>query len=128
MGTIAMIKLTYCIRRRAELSPAAFHQHWREQHAPLVQKHAAAIGAKRYVQSHTVEAEGNALLRSSRGADEPFDGVAEVWWESMKAFNAALQTTAGREAAQALLDDERNFIDFARSSLFLTEEHCILSD
>ncbi len=122
-----MIKLSYCIRRRSDLSPDAFRTYWREQHAPLVEKHAAALRARRYVQSHTMEVEENELLRGSRGSDEAFDGIAEVWWESMEEFHAAVETIEGREAAQALLDDERNFIDFARSALFLTEEQPIFS-
>jgi hypothetical protein len=36
-----------------------------------------------------------------------------------------MATPEGQEAARALLADEREFIDLARSALFLTEEHPI---
>lgn len=118
-----MIKLTYCIRRRADVSPEEFRRHWLERHGPLVRRHAEAIGAVRYVQSHTLETELNDVLRGSRGAAPAYDGVTEVWWPSREALEAGLRTPEGQEAARALLEDERRFIDLAASSLFLTEEH-----
>jgi uncharacterized protein (TIGR02118 family) len=120
-----MIKLTYCVRRRSDLSGEAFREYWLERHAPLVKKHAAALRARRYVQSHTVDDATNDALRASRGAMEAFDGITEVWWDSREDLAAALGTPEGQIAGRELLEDERNFIDLARSSLFLTEEHPI---
>jgi len=118
-----MIKLVFCIHRRPELSADDFKRYWIEKHALLVKKHAARLGAKRYVQSHTLEDDTNAALRASRGALEAFDGIAEVWWDSRDALAAALSRPEGQAAGAELLEDEREFIDLARSSLFLTEEH-----
>jgi len=81
--------------------------------------------AVRYVQSHTLDSRWNGALAASRGAAPAYDGITEVWWESEAAFAAALATPEGQEAGRALLEDERAFIDFAASSLFLTEEHPI---
>lgn len=120
-----MIKLTYCIRRRADVAPEAFRRHWLERHGPLVRRHAAALRAVRYVQSHTLDTGLNEALRGSRGAAPAFDGITEVWWASREELEAALASPEGREAARALLEDEATFIDFAVSSLFLTEEHAI---
>lgn len=120
-----MIKLTYCVRRRADLSPEAFRSYWLEEHGPLVRRHAAALQATRYVQSHTLESPLNDVLRSSRGASSAYDGITEVWFDSPEALLAATASEAGQEAARRLLEDERNFIDLERSSLFLTEEHPI---
>lgn len=119
-----MIKLVYAIRRRTDLSPEAFRKRWLE-HAPLVARHAAAMRAVRYVQSHTLDSTWNAVLQASRGATPPYDGITEVWWKSEADFAAALATPAGQEAGRALLEDERDFIDLAASSLFVTEEHAI---
>jgi uncharacterized protein (TIGR02118 family) len=118
-----MIKLTYCIRRRADVEPRAFRRYWREHHAPLVQRHARALGAVRYVQSHTLDTQLNDALRASRGAAPAYDGLTEVWWGSRADLEAALASPEGREAGRALLEDEAAFIDLAGSSLFLTEEH-----
>ncbi len=120
-----MVKLVYCIRRRPDVSPEEFHRYWLEEHAPLVRSVADAIGATRYVQSHTVAPELNAFLRASRGADEPYDGITEIWWPSIDDLQANLQAAESQEAQQRLLDDESTFIDFARSALFLTEEHAV---
>jgi len=118
-----MVKLVYCIRRRKGMSAEEFRSYWREQHAPRVDRLAKALRARRYVQSHTLESDLNEALRASRGAGAPYDGVTEVWWESEDEFAAAMGSEDGVEAGRALLEDERSFIDFEGSSLFLTQEH-----
>jgi uncharacterized protein (TIGR02118 family) len=118
-----MLKLMFCLTRRPDLSRAEFQAHWRDVHAPLVRRHAAALGIVRYVQNHS-EPENPAFalarLRGSAGSD--FDGVAELWWHSRDSYAAAGQTPAGRAAGQALLEDEARFIDLARSPIFLVDE------
>lgn len=118
-----MLKLTYCLRRREDVSPEEFHRYWLEQHAPLVKSFQQTMHASRYVQSHTVDPEINEGLRASRGSAPAYDGITEVWWESREAFDQAMASEGGRQAALALLEDERKFIDFTASSLFMTEEH-----
>ncbi len=120
-----MIKLVYCVRKRAEISDGEFRRYWLDDHGPRVRGHAAAIGARRYVQSHTVDTEVNDALRASRGNKEPYDGITEVWFDSLESLVAGTQTPAGAAAAKDLLEDERHFIDLEASSLFLTEEHVI---
>ena len=41
-----MIKLVYCIRRRADGTPEEFHRYWLGEHGPLVRSVAEAIGAR----------------------------------------------------------------------------------
>lgn len=120
-----MIKLVYVIRRRAELSPEAFRKRWLEQHGPLVKSLAEAIGARRYVQSHTLDTPVNDALAEARGMGEPYDGITEVWWDSLDDLVAATQSPEGQAAMQRLVEDESEFIDFDRSSVFMTEEHSI---
>jgi len=119
-----MIKLVYCLRRLPHLSRAEFQHHWRQMHGPLVRERATALGIQRYIQVHTLDVPLNEGLRTSRGShDEPFDGVAELWWESTEALAEATATPEGRRAGLELLEDERRFIDFARSVIFVAEEH-----
>jgi uncharacterized protein (TIGR02118 family) len=120
-----MVKLVYCIRRRADVSSEEFHRYWLEEHAQLVRSVAGAIGAARYVQSHAATPELNELLRASRSADEPYDGITEMWWDSPADLEAAMQSADGQDAQRRLLEDEATFIDFARSSVFMTDEHMI---
>ena len=94
-----MVKLIFCLRRLPHLSREEFQNYWLETHGPLVRERAAAIGARRYVQLHTRYDEMNAGLQASRGGPEPYDGVAELWFESVDAIGAGLSTNVGRRAA-----------------------------
>lgn len=116
-----MIKLVYCITRRADVSPEEFYRYWLDEHGPKVRSVAKAIGAVRYVQSHTVMPERNRALQDSRGLEPAYDGITEVWYPSGGSREASLEERAA--AAQLLLDDEAKFIDFSRSRVFMTEEH-----
>ena len=118
-----MIKLVYCIRKRADVSEEEFHRYWLEEHGPRVRRHAKALGADRYVQSHNLRAPINDALAASRGMGPAHDGITELWWKDMAAFEASLGTPDGIEAGKDLLEDERGFIDFESSTLFLSEEH-----
>ncbi len=122
-----VVKLVFCLRRRAELSREEFQRYWRETHAPLVREHGAALGIRRYVQVHTLPGETSAALAASRAVeDAEYDGVAELWWDSLEAIAAAVATPEGQRAGAELLDDERRFIDLAHSPIFLAEEHVVL--
>ena len=106
-----MVKLVFCCRRRPELSLEQFQKRWLEVHGPLVRRLRKELPQmRRYVQSHTLEGPATDAVRASRGSAEPYDGITEVWFDSL-------------EAGRRLLEDERTFIDLARSSVFLTEEH-----
>ncbi|MEE8422227.1 MAG: EthD domain-containing protein [Dehalococcoidia bacterium] len=111
-------KLSFVLRRRPELSREEFQQMWLEEHAPFVQARADLIGCKRYVQAHTE------LDQEARpGRPEPFDGVAELWFDgSLRQGTAEEQAQAGRE----LLEDERRFIDLEASPLWMSEERPVL--
>lgn len=118
-----MLKLIYCIRRKDGLTREAFLKTWLQDHAPLVKSYAGAMGAVRYVQSHTGFDDLNAQFQASRQSAEPFDGVTEIWWDSRAAYEAALATPEAKVAGRALFEDEKRFIDFERSSVFFTEEY-----
>ena len=120
-----MIKLTFCLHRLPDLTREAFQKYWFENHAPLVAKHRQALRIRRYVQMHSASIELNELVRAGRGAPEMYDGVAELWWERMDDLGAAMQSPEGQAAGLALLEDERKFIDLARSPLFFGEERQI---
>jgi uncharacterized protein (TIGR02118 family) len=117
-----MIKLVFALRRLPELTREEFQTYWREQHAPLVRSHADALGIRRYVQVHTLPDDVHAALRMSRGAPDAYDGVAELWFDSLEALAASVATEDGQAAAVALLEDEQRFIDHPSSPLWLAEE------
>lgn len=123
-----MVKLVFCLHRLPHLSRAEFQRYWRETHAPLVQRHAATLRIRRYVQLHSLEegASLDAALQASRGGPSGYDGVAELWWDSEADLAAATTTDTGRQAGLELLEDERRFIDLARSPLWITRENVVV--
>ena len=122
-----MIKLVYCIMRRPDLSFDAFSKTLAQDHAPLVRRYAEAIRVIKYVQSHSQLPDLNTVLQASRADMRPgYDGITELWWESLDAFHEGMQRPEAIEAGRALKQDEKRFIDFSRSTMFLTQEHSII--
>ena len=118
-----MIKLVFCCRRKQGMSREEFQTRWLDVHGPLVRKLRAQLPMmKRYVQSHTLPDAVNAGLQASRGTAEAFDGITEVWFDDLASMGGD-GSEAALAASQRLLEDESEFIDFARSHVFLTEEH-----
>lgn len=112
-----MKKLTFCLRRRPDLSWEAFETYWREHHAPLVLARADVLGIRRYTQVRT---ERNPKLHQrlqgrNGGSPEEFDGIAELWYDAD--WPLGVRTEAARLAAAELLADEKNFIDLKRSPM-----------
>jgi uncharacterized protein (TIGR02118 family) len=121
-----MIHLVFCLRRLPHLTREQFQRYWLETHAPLVRQHASALGIRRYVQAHAIDHPVAAGAQVSRGAPEPYDGVAELWFDG-EALLRSTQTPAGAEAGRALLEDERRFIDLAHSPIFFTEDYEVIA-
>jgi len=123
-----MIKLVYCLRKRADVPDAEFHRYWLENHGPLVRGFAQAIGARKYIQSHTVLPALNEAFAASRDLAPAYDGITEVWWDDAAALEAGMGTAEGQEAHRRLKEDEAKFIDFSQSRVFMTEEHEIFNN
>lgn len=121
-----MIKLVFCLVRKDGLSREEFQRYWRQEHAELVKRHAPTLGIRRYVQAHTADTPFNRVVIDLRGAPPEFDGVAELWWDSFDALVEAGATEEGLRAAEELTEDERTFIDHARSPIFYVEEHTVI--
>jgi uncharacterized protein (TIGR02118 family) len=119
-----LVKLIFCLRRLPHLSLAEFQDYWLNTHGPLVRSHAKTLRIRRYVQSHTLDEPNlQSALAASRNAEPGYDGVAELWWDSIEDFAGSNATPEGRAAALELLEDERKFIDHALSPLWVAQEH-----
>ena len=111
-----MIKLTFCLHRLPQLTRQDFQSHWFVKHAPLVASFRDVLRIRRYVQLHSATLDANDAIRTTRHGPEMYDGVAELWWDSIDDVFA--DPTPERQAAGlALLEDERKFIDLPRSPL-----------
>jgi uncharacterized protein (TIGR02118 family) len=118
-----MIKFVMCITRHPDMSREEFKDYWMNNHGPFFMKNAAAMRARKYVQSVTLDTPLNEGLRSSRGMLPEYDGVAEVWFESEEELIEGMSSPEGQKLGAALLEDEANFIDHTRSCAFIVEEH-----
>ena len=127
-----MIKLTFALVRRPEFTREAFQAYWFAHHAPLVASVKDTLRIRRYVQLHSLPEDVSADLRQVRGGPEGFDGVAQLWWDSLEDMAAiatdpaaAAAAAAAAEASRLLLEDERKFIDHSRSPLWWGEEKVV---
>jgi uncharacterized protein (TIGR02118 family) len=120
-----MIKVTVGLRRRPDLTREQFQRYWYETHPHAAGPDMAgiqAMGATRYVQQHAVDEAYDARLGRARGGEDDFDGLAELWFDSIEAFEEAAGSEGGRAAARAFLADEQNFVDWSRTMIMVSEE------
>ena len=121
-----MIKLTFCLVRLPNLSREAFQAYWFDTHGPLVASVADELKIRRYVQLHSLPAAASAGLRASRSAPEEYDGVAELWFESLEVLAENGRRPEAQAAAALLLEDERRFIDLPKSPLWWGQERVVV--
>jgi uncharacterized protein (TIGR02118 family) len=119
------VKVTYLLAKRHDLTQAACHATWLDDHGPLVASYAQVLNMAKYVQSHTIELETNARFQAGKGYMPPLDGITEVWLPSLATLEQGGGTQAERDASMALVVDERRFVEMGESRCFLTREHPI---
>ncbi|MDB4778003.1 EthD domain-containing protein [bacterium] len=123
-----MIKICYLMRRLPSLSREEFQSYWSEKHPQAAPEDAfAALGVKRYVQVLPLETEARDLVVGPRtGLIEPFDGIAELWVDSLEALERNWSTDKAREYVQIFFEDEQNFIDWTRSTILVSNEYVVI--
>ena len=94
-----MIKIVLLLRRRPDLSPEQFRQHWHELHAPLVRQ---LPGLRRLIL--------NDVLPGADGAMPDLDGISEDWFDNLDDMQRAFASPE----AQAVNEDVVNFLDMRR--------------
>jgi uncharacterized protein (TIGR02118 family) len=122
---LPMIKMVFLLVKPQSMSDGSFHQYWLEKHGPLVRSLANDMRAKRYIQSHLMPSatvQAAAEIRDLK--PNPYQGFAEVWWDSEEDMAAAFATAAGAEAGGKLLEDEQKFLD-DRTLILMTQEYLI---
>jgi len=118
-----MIVVAMLLRRRPDLSAEEFHTYWREKHGPLAVRLRGALKIRHYVQLHATDsAVVRAMAKQRNCEDADWDGIALLWLDDEDAMMAVSATEAGLAAANALLEDERNFLDLDRCQLFVNDE------
>ena len=107
-----MIKLVYCVTKKPGLSDEEFFRYWQNIHGPIG---ARIPRLRKLVQSHRLIVPGDKYQ-----AD--YDGIAELWFDSVQALLTARESPEWRASAE----DEANFIDSSNVAYFVSEERVIL--
>ncbi len=109
-----MVKLIICAKRKTGTTHEAFDAYWQNQHGPLVKSVAEFMRhVRKYVQCHIVQ--GAIPL----GAEAPYDGVAELWFDNADEITRAFNEPRYLEIIRP---DEHKFADLAGSISFVTQE------
>jgi len=116
-----MVKLVQCVRRRPEVSVLEFRAKWKE-YGEMIKGGAVALGGVRCTLSTTLAVKENALFALRRGTQEPFDGIAEIWFENAPAALAAMQRSEWREGLARFQAFQESFVDLEHSSFFYAIE------
>jgi len=111
-----MIALVFCLRKYANVSEKDFYQYWWNEHGPYVARRAKMLNMHNYVQMPRLTFAGAESVAEARKSLPPYDGVALVTWESKESLEATFGHKDAKRAARELIEDERKFIDFERSS------------
>lgn len=101
-----MTKVIYVLHRRPDMGRDEFLRYWLEVHGPLA---ARMPGLRRYLQDHALP---------GPSGEPPCDGIAELWFDSREAMQAAFASPEGI----ATLADSPNFLDMGRGGMMVVEE------
>ena len=116
-----LIKLYFPLRQQGNMSDAAARDYWLRNHGPIIRAHAEGMGMVRYMQVHRFDTPLEARLRAQRGTKTPnYLGHAETWLD-----RTAASAPEARLGGRAAVADEKNFIDFARSSIWIGKERIV---
>ena len=123
-----MVRISYLMRRLPHLSLEEFQSYWSEQHPQAAPEDAfSTLGVNRYVQVLPLETNARNLVIGPRtGLVEPFDGIAELWVESIEALQRDWSTEKAKEYLEIFFKDEQNFIDWTRSTILVSEENIVM--
>jgi uncharacterized protein (TIGR02118 family) len=106
-----MVRLTCLLRRKAGLTPAEFHAHWRDVHGPLIAASRSGSHVLRYEQHPRP-------LDEYAGDDDPgFDGVTVQWFASMDEYKAHMAEPDFRD----VWADVERFLDTGALHFVVTE-------
>ena len=116
-----MIRFIHLMKKRPELTTAEFRAYWNSPESKeMLERIKEILGPVSVIKNATLDIAQNTALMEERGADEPYDGILEVWIES-----AADLKSMDTEEAKAIMAEsmayQEKFIDFSASKRFFTE-------
>ena len=106
-----MIKVMLVMYRKPGTSREEFSDYWRGPHADIAKEWP---GVRRYFQDH--------VARDLPLGEPPCDGIAELWFDSPEALQAALGSPEG----QRTMADLANFADTERTKPVVVEQNNVI--
>lgn len=122
-----LVKLFFCLRHLPGQSVEEGQRYWRTHHGPLIRGVAPGFRMQRYLQVHYCEdVPAIAAMRSARGTvTPPYSGHAEAWFSRADLLSMGAVPEA-RGAMDLAIEDERKFIDFQRSAMWIGKERVFI--
>lgn len=118
-----IVRVFFPLRHKSEISEADARHYWLTQHGPIVRSHAQATGTLCYRQVHRANSALDQAIQAARNTQvESYLGHAEAWIDRANLAN----TQEAKTANAAFIEDEHNFIDMKRSTIFFGKEHTII--
>ena len=117
-----MVKVSVLIKRKDGMSPAEFHDYWRNKHGPLALTVTDFISHfRRYVQCHQVPQDELKALPSHTVSE--YDGIVELWADSVE---DVAQAFASKGYQEVIRRDERNFSDDSKGVICMVTEDVVI--
>lgn len=107
-----MYKMIFGAKRRPGMSRDEFGRYWLTTHAEKAKR---VPGIARYVINLAPDLSGS-------GRELPYDGFAEVWFES----DEAMRRSARSPEIQVVLEDEKNLFDISTRFSVIVQEHVMV--
>jgi hypothetical protein len=119
----SLVKIFFPLRHLANQTLEQAQLYWRTNHGPIIRGLASGNGLVKYFQVHRFEDPIEQQLRQARGTKvAPYTGHAEAWIDRA----AQVATPESRRAGEIAVEDEKNFIDFKNSSMWIAKERVVI--
>lgn len=118
-----VVRVFFPLRQQAQIDETDARHYWLTHHGPIVRSHGEATGTLCYRQVHRANSPLDKPLQEARGLRvDSYLGHAEAWVDRGSAPRSPEATAANA----AFIEDEHNFIDMQRSTIFFGKEHTII--
>jgi uncharacterized protein (TIGR02118 family) len=117
-----MLKLFVFFARKPGLSPGEFRDYYENHHVPLI---LSLVPSPPVYKRNYLQRDGSSGLPVDAVT---FDVVAEQVFADRDAFNAWLGALYAPDVAARVRADEERFLDRARTTLYVIEEHVTSND
>jgi uncharacterized protein (TIGR02118 family) len=114
----ATYKILLFMKRRPDISVAAFRDYYETRHAPLATKNSA--GLKRYIRRYI---DPRPHPETGDPGELPFDVITELWFDDETVFNGALRYITTKAMPAEIVEDEKQLFDRSSFRIATVVEH-----